>query len=84
MEFNTNDKKKVVSTSMRTKFLESIPFDYEKADFINCHSSFIVNMNYVKAIETNSFILKDGTVIPISRGQYSTVKDAYIKHLIGE
>ncbi len=84
MEFNQVDGNKIISTSMRTKFLESIPFNYKQFEFINCHSSFIVNMNYIKAIETNNFVLKDGTIIPISRRLYQQVKDRYIKHLIGE
>ena len=84
MQFFTNDKKSITTTSIRTKFLEAIPFDYEQFEFVNCHSSYVVNMNYIKAIDTNEFILKDGTIIPISRRIFPQVKEKYINHLIGE
>ena len=75
----------IVTTSLRTKFLESIPFDFNKYDFINCHSSFIVNLNYVKAIKNDSsFLLKNGEIIPISKRFYQKVKNKYCSYLVGD
>ena len=48
--FHMIDETTVSTISMRTKFLESIPFDYEEKNFLNCHASFIVNMNQIKSI----------------------------------
>ncbi len=78
------NKEVVTSTSLRTKFLDSIPFNFEDFNFICCHNSFIVNMNYIKAINDTSFILKNNEVVPISKRMFTKVKDKYIKYLLGE
>ena len=84
MIFHMNDKTELVSTSLRSKFLVSIPFEYDKYNFINCHSSYIVNMNQIKAISDYSFVMKNGMIVPISKRLLTAVKDVYIKYLIGE
>ena len=85
MIIHTMKGEDIITTSLRTKFLESIPFDYTKYDFVNCHSSFIVNLNYVKAIKNDSsFLLKNGEIIPISKRFYQKVKNIYCSYLIGD
>ena len=79
-----NDKSTITSTSIRTKFTDSIPFDFDKYNFILCHSSYIVNMNYIKLINDFEFVLKNGEAVPISKRLYSQVKEKYIKYLVGE
>jgi len=75
----------IVTTSLRNKFLDSIPFDYEKYDFVNCHSSFLVNLNYVKAIKNDSsFVLKTGQAIPISKRLNQVVRTRYANYLVGD
>ena len=74
----------ILSTSLRAKFLESIPFDYENCNFINCHASYIVNMNDIKGISDKSFTMKNGENIPISKNLFSHVKKTYIQYLVGE
>lgn len=74
----------ILSTSLRAKFLESIPFDYENSNFINCHASYVVNMNDIKAITDKSFTTKSGEQIPISKSMFSQVKKRYIQYLVGE
>ena len=74
----------IVTTSLRGKFLDSIPFDYEKYDFINCHSSFLVNLNFVKAIKNDSFILKNGITVPISKRLNQFVRNKYANYLVGD
>ena len=79
-----NDKTSITSTSIRTKFIDSIPFDYEMYNFLPCHSSYIVNMNAIKLIDDYQFVLKNGETVPISKRLYTNVKDKYISYLIGE
>ena len=69
---------------MHSKFLEAIPFNYEKSNFINCHASYVVNMNYIKSINDKSFIMKNDDVIPISKSMLSQVKKTYINYLVGD
>lgn len=82
--FHLRNGKEITSTTLHSKFLESIPFDYEKCNFKNCHASYIVNFNYVKSINDKSFIMKNDDVIPISKSLLTAVKRAYINYLAGD
>ena len=84
MVFHMKEGNTINSTSLRDKFIDSIPFDFEKCNFINCHASFIVNMNDIKGISDKSLTMRNGDKIPISKSMFSIVKKAYIKYLVGE
>jgi len=45
--------------------------------FIQCHRSYIVNMGCIVALQGSSFIMRDGTNVPISR-KFSDAKLKYI------
>lgn len=49
--------------------------------FIRCHKSFIVNMDFVMSISSKDFVMVDKTLIPISRQGYPIVKNAYIQNV---
>lgn len=74
----------ISSTSLRTKFLESIPFDFEAEQFVLCHNSYIVNMNQIKLIKESEFIMFNNQIVPISRRMIKEVKERYTKYLLGE
>jgi len=74
----------VSSPILRNKFFDSIPFDIDKHNFMICHSSFIVNMNQIKSIEKNYFVMKNNEFVPISKHYYQDVKKKYINYLVGE
>lgn len=82
--FHLNDETVISTISLRKKFLESIPFDYEEKNFLNCHASFVVNMNQIKSIVNFDFVLFNGDVVPISKRMFKQTKEKYFKYLIGE
>lgn len=84
LTIHTNNKETITSTSLRDKFINSIPFPINEHSFVQTHSSYIVNLNYVKAINDNEFILTNGNIVPISKRMLNTVKSTYIKYLLGE
>lgn len=84
MQIHMINKEIYSSTVLKNKFLDSIPFDYESYNFINCHVSYIVNMNHIKAIDGTDFILKNDSFIPISKKAFTKVKKQYIDYLLGE
>ena len=58
---HTEDKSYDINSSIegiRTKL---------NSDFIQPHNSFFVNTNYIKDINKNELILKNGIIIPVSR-----------------
>ena len=82
--FHMNDGTSHLTTSIRGKFLEEIPFNIEDYNFINCHSSFVINMNQIKSITDHSFIMKNGHNIPIAKRIEKQVVDTYTNYLLGE
>lgn len=48
-------------------------------DFVRCHISYIVYLPAVLEVETNAFLMKNGTRIPISRGYAKAVKQAFME-----
>lgn len=43
-------------------------------EFVRCHSSYIIYLPAVRAVEGNSFLMQNGSWIPISRGYQKIVK----------
>ena len=82
--FHLSNNEIISTTTLRTKFLESIPFNYSEENFVECHNSFLVNMNHVKTIKDNEFIMSNDKSVPISKRLLKETKERYIKYLIGE
>lgn len=49
--------------------------------FIQCHASYLVNMDHVESFSREEFILPNGRKIPISRRRGPTVRNAFLAHL---
>lgn len=47
--------------------------------FFRCHKSYIVNAEYIKSMEKDCFILKDGKEISISKAMHSDARTGYFK-----
>lgn len=47
--------------------------------FTHCHQSYLVNLEYVRTFRRTEFILRDQTVIPISRSLYLRVKQDFTR-----
>ena len=63
---------------MRSTFAETAASLLEDARFIQCHRSYIVNMNDVISVKNNDFIMRSGIKIPITRS-FTDAKLRYIK-----
>lgn len=59
-------------------------FDALKDDerFLECYHRIIVNMDFIKLMDGEDFVLTDGTRIPISRRKSKVAKLKYMSHLI--
>lgn len=72
---------------IRSKFYR-LPFTsviqelFEHKDFISPHRSFLVNMQHINKIHTQSFELDNQQHIPISKNRKTTVRSAYMNFLI--
>lgn len=51
--------------------------------FAQPHRSYIINMEYIKSLDSNTLILKSvDTTIPIARSNYNTLKTQYINYMV--
>ena len=60
--------------------------DYEDAllkhpEFLKIHRSYIINMDFMKALNQKSFITLTGNEVPISRNLLPAIQRRYIEHL---
>lgn len=84
MIIHMDSMEEISSPILRTRFQDSIPFDFKSHHFIQCHSSYIVNFNQIRSIEKSYFVMKNGDAVPISKQYYQDVKKKYISYLLGE
>lgn len=59
--------------------LSSLP-DLVKDHMIACHKSFLVNPDYIRTMDRQRFLLKDGTSVPISRSRYVDSRKAFLDY----
>lgn len=71
-------ERKIV-TSMT--YLECYTILSEDPRFLECYHRIIINMDFVKSMDKENFILKDGTIIPISQRKKKEVKAKYMSYL---
>jgi len=60
-----------------TQFNEILPSE----QFISCHKSFVVNLNYVSQISRTYFTTACNKIIPISKARYPDSKKAFINFI---
>jgi len=56
--------------------LRSLP-----AGFYQCHKSFIVSMGKIRRFRSGEVLLKDGSLVPVSRARYAETKEAYFSYM---
>ena len=60
--------------------LEELLERLEAPAFLRCHNSFAVSLDHVAAFRRESFLMRDGTVVPISHGYYPAVREQFRKY----
>ena len=51
--------------------------------FLRPHRSFLVNMEYIRTLNTHNIIMENGAKIPIPREKIVSIKQAYMKYIFG-
>ena len=54
--------------------------DFVLDHMIHCHKSFLVNPDYIRTMDHQKFLLKDGTSVPISRSRYADSRQAFLDY----
>ena len=60
--------------------LDSLLEMAEMPSLVRCHNSFAVNLDHAAAFRRESFLMKDGTIIPISHSYYAAVRELFRRY----
>jgi DNA-binding LytR/AlgR family response regulator len=82
--FSMINGEEVASRTFREKFAEYCAPILRDRHFLQCHTSFIINMRRVERFAKDSFTLRGGRIVPIAAKQYPTVRDAYMDYLMAK
>ena len=80
--FNLKNGEELLSRTVRESFLKYCAPILRDSHFLQCHSSFIVNMRRVERFAKDSFVLYGEKVVPIAAKQYAAVRDHYMDYLM--
>lgn len=81
MLFYLTDGSKLVSKNIRTPFAEAVAPLIADKRFLYAHKSYVLNMEQVKEITGNSFVMKDSTIVPVPRYKFAVAKNTYLDYI---
>lgn len=58
--------------------LDDLESAIDSRDFLRCHRSCLVNMNYIQSMEGTDFRMSDGALIPISSSNMAQIRNQFI------
>lgn len=82
--FSLTNGEEVLSRTIRENFSEFSSPILKDRRFLQCHTSFVVNMRRVEHFTKDSFMLRGGKVVPIAAKQYPAVRDTYMDYLMAK
>ena len=82
--FSLINGEEVVSRTIRENFPDYIATILKDRHFLQCYTSFAVNMRRVERFAKDSFTLRGGRIVPIAAKQYPAVRDAYMDYLMAK
>lgn len=80
--FTLKNNEEVISRTIRESFTDYISEIINEKNFIKCHNAFVVNMRFIESFSKDSFTIRGGKIIPISKNLYSLVRDTYMDYLM--
>lgn len=72
----------IVSRTIRESFSDYCLPILKDRHFLQCHTSFVINMRRVERFAKDSFTLIGGIMVPIAAKQYPAVRDHYMDYLM--
>ena len=80
--FTLTSGEEVISRTIRESFAKYIIPILKDICFIQCHTSYLINMRRVERFAKDSFTLRGGKIVPIASKQYPMVRDQYMNFLM--
>lgn len=82
--FRLTNGEEVLSRTIRENFLEYSSPILKDRHFLQCHTSFVINLRRVECFAKDSFTLCGGKIVPIAAKQYPAVRDTYMDYLMAK
>ncbi|HEX3022097.1 MAG TPA: LytTR family DNA-binding domain-containing protein [Lachnospiraceae bacterium] len=82
--FTLTNGEEIISRTIRESFTKYSMTILEDSRFLQCHTSYIINMRRVECFAKDSFILRGGKAVPIAAKQYPVVRDQYMNFLMAK
>lgn len=82
--FRLANGEEVSSRTFRENFSEYCASILRDRHFLQCHTSFIINLRRVERFAKDSFTLYGSRIVPIAAKQYPAVRDAYMDYLMAK
>jgi len=83
LEVHMTDGEILRSLFIRKSFEEETQEIAAQRNFLQIHKSFLVNIDYVKQLATDSVIMESGKRLPVSRAKAANVKREYLLFVSG-
>ena len=80
--FTLINGEEIISRTIRDSFVEYITPILRDARFLQCHSSYLINMRRVESFAKDNFTFSGGKVVPIAAKKYPSVRDKYMDFLM--
>jgi len=82
--FRLTNGEEVSGRTFRGSFSEYCAPILKDRHFLQCHTSFVVNLRRVERFAKDGFTLRGGKSVPIAVRQYPAVRDAYMDYLMAK
>lgn len=83
--FVESNKRKIIvyEAERQIKAYEKLDEIHEElpVNFVRCHQSYIVNLDYVRHLNEGCFLLYGGMEVPVSKGRYNASKKELIRYI---
>lgn len=83
LEVHMTDGEILKSLFIRKSFEEETREIAAQRNFLQIHKSFLVNLDYVKQLTSDSVIMESGKRLPVSRAKSTNVKREYLLYVSG-
>lgn len=82
--FRLTSGEELLSLTIRENFSDYCAPILRDSHFLQCHTSFVVNLRRVERFARDSFTLCGGKLVSIAAKQYPAVRDAYMDYLMAK
>ena len=82
VKFHLSDGSLLTSITMREPFDTLAEQLLQDRRFIRSHTSYVVNMRFVSAINSNSFMMVNDSSVPVARNKHTEIQNEYLDFLL--